>query len=159
VEVSLLRQAVLHSRAQTLRATFSEGRTIFLAEERARLRRGLPALPAATAAVDLAKLLAEARVNAAVYSLKLELVASAGPGVGSSSPVQTGVAAPSPSPSQLLAAAQYGTRTGPTLVGSGSSSELMMLFPLTGALGRHLGAVELAESAGPIQPSSARPPL
>jgi two-component system OmpR family sensor kinase len=151
VEVGLLSQAVLNSRAQTLRATFSEGRAVVLAEERARVRRGLPALPRATVGGDLARLLAEAGVKAAVYSTELELVASAGPGAGSNSPVQAGVTVPAPAQGQLLAAAQGGTGSGPTLVGSGAGSQLVMLFPLTGALGRHLGVVELAESAGPVR--------
>ena len=151
VEVSLLRQAVLTSRAQSLRSTFSEGRALYLAEQRLRLRRGRRALPEATAALDLARLLAQARVTAAVFSPQLRLLASAGPGTTAAAPVRTGVSVSPPSPADLLASARQDVEIGPTLVGSGQSEELVMLFPFTNRLGNSLGAVELAESAGPIQ--------
>jgi two-component system OmpR family sensor kinase len=61
------------------------------------------------------------------------------------------VAAPVVPESDLTAAAQYDTVIGPILQGSGTQSRLVMLLPLTGRLGNRLGAVELAQPAGPIQ--------
>lgn len=50
----------------------------------------------------------------------------------------------------LLAAAQFDTRGAPTLISTPSANSLVMVFPLATASGADLGAVELAEPAGPI---------
>lgn len=151
IEYSLLRGAILSSRGESLQATFDDGRAVLLAEERTRVRLGRPALRDAVAAADLVKVLAAAGVSSAVYSPDLTVVASAAPPLGTAAGVRTGVSVPGQSQSDLLAAAQYDTVIGPTLVGNGSSSRLVMLLPLTGRLGNHLGAIELAEPSGPIQ--------
>ncbi|HVB54696.1 MAG TPA: HAMP domain-containing sensor histidine kinase [Candidatus Acidoferrales bacterium] len=149
IEYSLLSGATLSSRGQSLKATFDDGRAVLVAEERSRLRAGRPPLANSRLALNLVKVLAAAGLTAAVYSPALTEEASAGPGTASG--VRTGVDVPSQSQSDLLAAAQYQTVIGPTLLGNGASSRLVMLLPLTGRLGKHLGAVEVVEPAGPIQ--------
>jgi two-component system OmpR family sensor kinase len=149
IESSLLRGAILSSRGQSLQATFDDGRAVLVAEERTRLRLGRPALPESTLALNLVKVLAAAGVTSAVYTPNLTVVASAGPGTPSG--VQTGVSVPSRPQSELRAAAQNDTVIGPTLIGTGQTSRLVMLLPLTGRLVNPAGAIELAEPAGPIQ--------
>ncbi|HVB14763.1 MAG TPA: HAMP domain-containing sensor histidine kinase [Candidatus Dormibacteraeota bacterium] len=151
IEYGWLRGAILSSRGQTLQATFDDGRAVLVAEERARRRLGRPALPETTLALTLVKALATAGVTTAVYSPDLSVVASAGPDPRTAARLQTGVSVPSLSQSDLLAAAQNDTVIGPTLMGNGANSRLVMLLPLTGRLGNYLGAIELAEPAGPIQ--------
>ncbi|HEY6538840.1 MAG TPA: HAMP domain-containing sensor histidine kinase [Candidatus Dormibacteraeota bacterium] len=150
IEYSLLRGAIISSRGQSLRATFADGRAVLLAEERSRLRGGRVPLPDTTLALDLVRVLAAAGVRAAVYGPEQRIVASAGP--GGTSGVESGVSLPKVAPSDLLAATQFDTVIGPNLETGGSGgSTLVLLLPLTGRLGNRLGAVELAEPAGPLQ--------
>ncbi len=151
VEYTVLHQAVLSSRAQSLQSTYGAARAIVSAEQRQRRRSGAKPLGAQGAALALARLLAQARVTAGVFSGQLALLASAGPGSGAGSGVVAGVAVPPLAQEQLAAAAQFDTRVGPVLVGPASHSSLVMLFPLETRFGHRLGAVELAQPAGPIQ--------
>jgi HAMP domain-containing protein len=146
-----LRSAVVSSRAQTLQATFADGRAILLAGQRNRVRLGRPLLNESALAVALARILAQARVETAVYSSSLRLLASAGPGTATGPAVLTGITLPPPPRNDLLAAAQDDTITGPLLVNGAGSGDLLMVLPLTGRQGTHLGAVVLAQPAGPIQ--------
>jgi len=148
-EYSLLRGAVLSSRSQSLDSTYRAGRSVLLAEERARVRNGRAALPAATLARNLVRVLAADGITSAIYSPNLSIVVSAGPGTATT--VQIGVAVPTPSPSDLEATIQSGRVVGPLLLGKGRASQLVMLLPLRGRIGNHLGAIELAEPAGPVQ--------
>lgn len=150
VEFGLLRQSVISSRGQSLDATFADGRAILLAQQRSRTRLGRPPLGPKAEAVALAKVLAEARVSAAVYSPDLTRVASAGPGTALGPAVLTGVRLPPPPSGALLAAAQSNSIGGPVLVG-GNGGTLVMVVPLTGRFGNLLGEVELAQPSGPIQ--------
>jgi len=149
IEYSLLRGAILSSRGESLQGTFDDGRAVLVSAERARLRAGRPAIRDRTLALNLVKVLAAAGVTSAIYSPNLAAIASAGPGTAAG--VQPGVRVPIQSRSDLLAAAQFNTVIGPTLAGTGGSSRLVMLLPLTGRVGNHLGAIELVEPAGPIQ--------
>jgi len=151
VETNLLRQAVLSSRAQSLEATFNEGRAIFVAEQRARVKVGHPRLVRGAAALALVRVLADEHVEAGAFNTSLVLVSTAGPPAKAGGTVRTGVSIPTPPPSDLVAAAQDGKDAGPVLLGSGGSSQLVMVFPLVGSLGNDVGAIELAEPAGPIQ--------
>ncbi|MFZ0996248.1 MAG: HAMP domain-containing sensor histidine kinase [Candidatus Dormiibacterota bacterium] len=151
VETNLLRQAVLASRAQSLQATFNDGRAIFVAEQRGRVKLGRPRLVHAAAALALVRVLAEEHVEAGAFNTSLVLVSTAGPPARAGGTVRTEVSIPTPPAADLVAAAQVGKDAGPVLLGSGGSSQLVMVFPLLGSLGNDLGAVELAEPAGPIQ--------
>jgi two-component system OmpR family sensor kinase len=151
VETNLLRQAVLASRAQSLEATFNEGRAIFVAEQRARVRVGHPRLVHGAAALALVRVLAQEHVEAGAFNTSLVLVSTAGPPAKAGGTVRTGVSIPTPPSADLVAAAQDGNHAGPVLLGSGGSSQLVMVFPLLGSLGNDVGAIELAEPAGPIQ--------
>ena len=146
-----MRSAVVSSRAQTLQATFADGRALLLAGQRNRVRLGRPLLNESALAVALARILAQARVETAVYSSSLRLLASAGPGTATGPAVLTGITLPPPPRNDLLAAAQDDTITGLLLVNGPGSGDLLMVLPLTGRQGTHLGAVVLAQPAGPIQ--------
>ena len=150
VEFGLLRQSVLSSRGQSLEATFADARAILLAQQRSRQRLGRPALGQTAVAVALAKILAEARISAAVYSPDLTLLASAAPGTVPGPAVLTGVSLPTPPVGDLQGAAQSASVRGPTLVGSGGGT-LVLVVPLVGRFGSLLGEVELTQPAGPIQ--------
>ncbi len=141
---------MVQSRGQSLSATFTEGRALLLAEQRARRAAGEPELTISGAARDIARIFAETGVRAAVYSPGLRPLATAGPGDGSGAAVVDGVSLPGPSQDQLLAAAQFDTVTGPELLGGGRTAQLVMVFPFTGPAGRTLGVVELAESAASV---------
>ncbi|MGB6770470.1 MAG: hypothetical protein WBF51_00485, partial [Candidatus Dormiibacterota bacterium] len=151
VETNLLRQAVLSSRAQSLEASFNEGRAIFAAEQRARVKLGHRRLLDAAAALALVRVLAQEHLKAGAFNTSLVLVATAGPPAEAGGTVQTGVSLPTPPSSDLVTAAQNGKHAGPVLLGGGGSSQLVMVFPLIGSPGNDVGAVELAEPAGPIQ--------
>jgi two-component system, OmpR family, sensor kinase len=151
VETNLLRQAVLSSRAQSLEASFNEGRAIFVAEQRARVKLGHPRLVHGAAALALVRVLAQEHLEAGAFNTGLVLVSTAGPPARAGGAVQTGITIPTPPSGDLVAAAQDGDSAGPVLLGSGGSSQLVMVFPLLGSLGNDVGAVELAEPAGPIQ--------
>ena len=140
---------MLSSRGQSLRASFAYGRSVVGAEERTRVRLGLAHLSPPELALNLAKALAQSGITSAVYSLDLTEVASAGP--RSPSGVETGVSVPQPNHSNLVAAGQYDTVIGPSLYGSGSASTVVMLLPLDGRLGTHLGLIELVEPGGPVR--------
>ncbi|MGC1406563.1 MAG: HAMP domain-containing sensor histidine kinase, partial [Candidatus Dormiibacterota bacterium] len=151
VETNLLRQAVLSSRAQSLEASFNEGRAIFAAEQRARVKLGHRRLLDAAAALALVRVLAQEHLKAGAFNTSLVLVATAGPPAEAGGTVQTGVSLPTPPSSDLVTAARNGNHAGPVLLGGGGSSQLVMVFPLIGSPGNDVGAVELAEPAGPIQ--------
>jgi len=151
VENNLLRQAVLSSRAQSLEASFNEGRAIFAAEQRARVKLGHLRLLHAAAALALVRVLAQEHLEAGAFNTSLVLVATAGPPAQAGGTVKTGVSIPTPPSTVLVAAAQDGHHSGPVLLGEGGSSRLVMVFPLIGGPGNDVGAVELAEPAGPIQ--------
>lgn len=150
VEFSLLRGAVLSSRAQTLQSTFDDARTVLQTEQRVRVDGGRRPLGAKALATGLVRVLAQAGITSAVYSPELVSVASARPSPGAATGVQTGISVPAVSQSDLTAAAQFDTVISATLQGSGSEARLVMVLPLTGRLGTRLGAIELSEPAGPI---------
>ncbi|MGC1183690.1 MAG: HAMP domain-containing sensor histidine kinase [Candidatus Dormiibacterota bacterium] len=151
IEFGLLRGAVLSSRSASLQSTFADARAVLLTEERARVDVGRRPLSATALASALVRILAQAGVTSAVYSPALVAVASARPAPGSTSGLQTGVNVPAVSQADLTAAAQYDTVISASLQGTGSGSQLVMVLPLTGRLGNRLGAIELAEPAGPIE--------
>ncbi|MGH7612292.1 MAG: ATP-binding protein [Candidatus Dormibacteria bacterium] len=150
VEYGVLRQAVLGSRAQSLQSSFRAARDIVLAQERNRLHSGRPALDERAAARELARLLAQSRLTVAVFTPGLQLVASAAPSSTLRGGVTSGVPVPPESASLLAQAAQDGEQVGPNQVSFQGKSSLVMIFPVRTRLGRQLGAVQLAEPAGPI---------
>jgi len=150
IEYSLLRQAVISSRAQTLEATFNDAHSLLARLERERLYHHRAPLAAAALAHDLVGQIALARISAVVVAPDLKVLASASPGNLPGSPVRFGSKIALAPQSVLLAAAQFDTRGAPTLISNSSTNSLVMVFPLATASGADLGAVELAESAAPI---------
>ncbi|MHB1525749.1 MAG: sensor histidine kinase [Candidatus Dormibacteria bacterium] len=150
IEYSLLRQAIISSRAQTLEANFTNARSLIVRLQVERLAHHRPRLTPAALAHDLADQIALARVSAVVVSPSLRILASAKPGNPPGPQVVPGAKVALASRSALLAAAQFDTRGAPTLISNASTNSLVMVFPLATASGRDLGAVELAESAAPI---------
>ncbi|MGH7705889.1 MAG: sensor histidine kinase [Candidatus Dormibacteria bacterium] len=151
IEYNLLQGAVLNSRGQSLQAAFRDGRAVLVAEQRSRRRGGLPPLPATTLSRDLVRLLAAAGFSSAVYGPQLSILDSAAPHPQAASGIRLGARLPAPSRSDLVAAVQYDTVIGPTVLGQGASARLVMLLPLTGRLGSNLGAAELSQPYGPIR--------
>lgn len=151
IEYSLLRGAVISSRADTLRANFDDARAVLLRVERSRAAHHRPSLPPVTLAKDLVDQLALGRISALVVGPALNVIASAAPGTPPHPQVVSGRTIPLASHSVLLAAANFDTRSGPQLVSGASGPSLVMVFPLATAKGQDLGAVELAESAAPLQ--------
>ncbi len=151
IEYSLLRGAVISSRAQTLTANFDDARSVLLRLERSRAAHHRALLPPGTLAKDLVTQLALGRVSALVVGPNLNVIASAAPGTPPRPQVVSGSRVPLASPSVLLAAANFDTRSGPQLVTGPSGLDLVMVFPLATATGQDLGAVELAESAAPLE--------
>jgi two-component system OmpR family sensor kinase len=150
VEYSLLRQTVITSRAQTMTATFREARGLVLREERVRVRHQRPPLSAAEVARDLAVEIASSGVSAIVLNTNLVVEASASPGTAPNQEVVSGAQIPHASQGVLLAAAQFDTTSNPTLLSGPPTGALVMVFPLAGAAGADLGAVELGVPRGPI---------
>ena len=150
VEYSLLRQAVISSRAQSLTSTYEDARAGLLRLERVRAAANRPRLSPSALAHALVDQLAVARLAALAVGPDLRVLASASPGSAPSPPVVRGRSRPLIGPSSLQAAADFDTRIGPGLVSSGGSTYLVMVFPVLTRGGRDLGAVEVAESAAPL---------
>ncbi len=151
VEYSLLRGAVIASRAQTMTAAFQDSRAVLLRLERTRRADHRPRLGAGTLAKALVDQIALGRLSALVVGPDLQVLASAAPGSPPSPAVVAGPTAPLASRSVLLAAANFDTKSNPALLPSSSGTSLVLVFPLTTATGRDLGAVEVAEPAAPLQ--------
>lgn len=150
VEYSLLRQAVISSRAQSITATYADARAGLLRLQRVRTVDHRPKLSAGALAHALVDQLAVARLAALAVGPDLRVLASAAPGSAPSPPVVRGRSSPLVGPSSLQAAADFDTRIGPDLISSGASTYLVMVFPVVTPGGRDLGAVEVAESAAPL---------
>ena len=150
IEYSLLRQAVISSRAQTLTATFTDARSLIRRLELARADHHRAPMSAAALAHDLVDQIALARISAVVIGPDLRVLASAKPGNPPGPQVLPGARVTLASQSVLLAATQFDTQGAPTLISNRSTNSLVMVFPLATASGADLGAVELAESASPI---------
>ena len=150
VEYSLLRQAIISSKAQTLEATFTDARSLILRLQRERVDHHRTPITARELAHDLANQIAVARISAVVVSPDLQVLASAAPGNPPGPQVVSGAKVALAARSVLLAAARFDTRGAPTLISTSSTNSLVMVFPLATTSGSDLGAVELAESAAPI---------
>lgn len=80
IEYSLLRQAVISSRAQTLTATFTDARSLVRRLEQVRTQHHRGPLSATGLAHDLVDQIALARISAVVVAPDLQVLASARPG-------------------------------------------------------------------------------
>lgn len=147
IEYSLLRQAVISTRAQAMRTAYADARTLLARQERSRLAAGKPLVPVRSLARGLAQAMAADHLTAVVIGPDLRVLASAAPGTTGAAPVSPAPALPDPGHQFLLAAAQFDTVSGPDLLGSGSQRDLVMVFPLSTPKRGDLGAVEVAEAA------------
>lgn len=150
IEYSLLRGAVISSRSQTMTSAFQDARAVLLRVQRSRASQGRRPLGDVALAKTLVDQLALGRFSAVVVGPHLTQLASAAPGNPPHAPVLSGPAPPLAGHSILLAAADFDTRSAPMLITTGSGTDLVMVFPLATRSGRDLGAVELSESAAPL---------
>ncbi len=151
VEYSLLREAVISARAQSMRTTFYDARSLVLRQQRLRLAKGRVPLSGPAVARELVNQIAVDQMSAEAWGPGLAVLATAAPGSPSHPAVRTGVSLPRLPNSSLLAAAQFDTTGQPTLLGSGSSETVAMVFPLADASGTSLGAVEVVQSATSVE--------
>lgn len=151
VEYTLLRQAIISTRAEAMRTVFNDAHNLMLREQRFRRGRGRAPLSAGAMVRQLVAQIASDQMSAEVFGPDLTRLASASPGTGSHPAARTGVTLPRLSRGELLAASQFDTIGQPALLGSGPKEVVAMVFPLANAAGTSLGAVEVVEPAVSIR--------